>query len=59
MNSHKNAPQTPKGREAMVRSVIEGDLTKAAAAICIFSLRILIVSNQLPSVRMFDQGALT
>src|SRR3984957_9600893 len=32
MNSHKNAPLTPKGREAMVRSVIEGGLTKAAAA---------------------------
>src|SRR5215218_5323789 len=23
MNSHKNAPLTPKGREAMVRSVVE------------------------------------
>src|SRR5882724_12472226 len=32
MNSHKNAPLTPKGREAMVRSVIEGGLSKAAAA---------------------------
>src|SRR6202030_3519896 len=32
MNSHKNAPLTPKGREAMVRSVIEGGLTKAVAA---------------------------
>src|SRR6266436_4478165 len=32
MNSHKNAPLTPKGREAMVRIVIEGGLTKAAAA---------------------------
>lgn len=32
MNIHKNAPLTPKGREAMVRSVIEGGLTKAAAA---------------------------
>src|SRR6266480_4287319 len=32
MNSHKNAPLTPKGREAMVRSVIEGGLTKDAAA---------------------------
>lgn len=32
MDTHKNAPLTPKGREAMVRSVIEGDLTKAAAA---------------------------
>ncbi len=32
MNSHKNAPLTPKGREAMVRRVIEGGLTKAAAA---------------------------
>ena len=32
MNSHKNAPLTPKGREAMVRSVIEAGLTKAAAA---------------------------
>ena len=31
MNSHKNAPLTPKGREAMVRSVAAG-LSKAAAA---------------------------
>ncbi|KWV44732.1 integrase [Bradyrhizobium macuxiense] len=33
MNIHKNAPLTPKGREAMVRSVIEGGLTKATAAL--------------------------
>jgi len=32
MNSHKNAPLTPKGREAMVRSVIEEGLSKAGAA---------------------------
>src|SRR5258705_7018899 len=32
MNTHKNAPLTPKGREAMVRSVVEGGLNKAAAA---------------------------
>jgi transposase len=32
MNSHKNAPLTPKGREAMVRSVTEGGSSKAAAA---------------------------
>jgi transposase InsO family protein len=32
MNSHKNAPLTPKGREAMVRSVTEIGLSKAAAA---------------------------
>src|SRR3984893_2472245 len=32
MDVHKNAPLTPKGREAMVRSVIEGGLGKAAAA---------------------------
>jgi transposase InsO family protein len=32
MNTHKNAPLTPKGREAMVRSVIEGGLNNAAAA---------------------------
>jgi len=31
MNSHKNAPLTPKGREAMVRSVAAG-LSQAAAA---------------------------
>jgi hypothetical protein len=31
MNSHKNAPLTPKAREAMVRSVAAG-LSKAAAA---------------------------
>ena len=31
-DTHKNAPLTPKGREAMVRSVIEGGLSKAAAA---------------------------
>jgi transposase InsO family protein len=33
MNSHKNAPLTPKGREAMVRSVTEGGLSAAAAAL--------------------------
>src|SRR3954463_691929 len=32
MNSHKNAPLTPKGREAMVRSVVEGGLNQADAA---------------------------
>jgi transposase InsO family protein len=32
MNSHKNAPLTPKGREAMVRSVLEGGLGRADAA---------------------------
>src|SRR6267142_7288865 len=31
MNSHKNAPLTPKGREAMVR-IVEAGLSKAAAA---------------------------
>ena len=32
MDTHKNAPLTPKGRDAMVRSVTEGTLSKAAAA---------------------------
>jgi transposase InsO family protein len=32
MNIHKNAPLAPKGREAMVRSVIEGGLSQAEAA---------------------------
>lgn len=32
MNVHKNAPLTPKGREAMVRSVVEGGLSKVDAA---------------------------
>jgi transposase InsO family protein len=32
MDSHKNARLTPKGREAMVRSVVDDGLTKAAAA---------------------------
>src|SRR4051812_16662936 len=32
MNVHKNAPLTPKGREAMVRSVIEGGLSQVGAA---------------------------
>jgi transposase-like protein len=32
MDTHKNAPLTPKGREAMVRSVIEGGLRHAVAA---------------------------
>jgi transposase InsO family protein len=32
MNVHKNAPLTPKGREAMVRSVIEGGLRQVEAA---------------------------
>jgi transposase InsO family protein len=32
MNTHKNASLTPKGREAMVRSVVEGGLSKADAA---------------------------
>jgi transposase-like protein len=33
MDTHKNASLTPKGREAMVRTAIEGGLTKAAAAL--------------------------
>jgi len=33
MDTHKNAPLTPKGREAMVRSVIEGGLKKSVAAL--------------------------
>ena len=33
MNTHKNAPLTPKGREAMVRCVIEGRFSKATAAL--------------------------
>jgi transposase-like protein len=32
MDTHKNAPLTLKGREAMVHSVIKGGLSKAAAA---------------------------
>jgi transposase InsO family protein len=32
MDIHKNASLTPKGREAMARSMIEGGLSKAAAA---------------------------
>src|SRR5215207_5998245 len=32
MNSHKNAPLTPKGRETMVRSVVGGGLSPADAA---------------------------
>ena len=32
MDVHKNAPLTPKGREAMVRHVIEGGVSKADAA---------------------------
>ena len=32
MDTHKNARLTPKGREDMVRAVVDGGLTKAAAA---------------------------
>jgi transposase-like protein len=32
MNVHKNAPLTPKDREAMDRSVVEGGLSQADAA---------------------------
>ena len=32
MDTHKNAPLTPKGREMMVRAVLDGGLSKAAAA---------------------------
>jgi transposase InsO family protein len=32
MDIHKNAPLTPKGRELMVRTVVDGGLTMAAAA---------------------------
>jgi hypothetical protein len=32
MDAHPNASLTPKGREAMARSVIEGGLSKAVAA---------------------------
>ena len=32
MDTHKNAPLTPKGREMMVRAVVDAGLSKAAAA---------------------------
>jgi hypothetical protein len=32
MDTHKNAPLTPKGRELMVRAVVDGGLTEANAA---------------------------
>src|SRR5919201_1874401 len=32
MDTHKNAPLTPKGREAMVRAVVDSGLSTAAAA---------------------------
>jgi transposase-like protein len=32
MDTHKNAPLTPKGRETMVRAVVDEGLSKAAAA---------------------------
>jgi hypothetical protein len=32
MDTHKNARLTPKGREEMVRAVVDCGLTKAAAA---------------------------
>ncbi len=32
MDTHSNASLTPKGREAMALSVVEGGLSKAAAA---------------------------
>jgi hypothetical protein len=32
MDTHKNAPLTPKGREAMVRSVVEAGLSEAVVA---------------------------
>jgi transposase-like protein len=32
MDTHKNARLTPKGREEMVRAVVEGGLSHAAAA---------------------------
>ena len=32
MDTHKNARLTPKGREAMVRAVVDGGLSKAVAA---------------------------
>jgi transposase-like protein len=32
MDMHKNARLTPKGREQMVRAVVDGGLSKAAAA---------------------------
>ena len=32
MDTHKNARLTPKGREQMVRAVVDGGVTKTAAA---------------------------
>jgi transposase len=32
MDTHKNAPLTPKGREMMIRVVVDFGLSKAAAA---------------------------
>ena len=34
MDSHENARLTPKGREEMVRAVVDKGLTKAAALRC-------------------------
>jgi hypothetical protein len=47
MNSHKNAPLTPKGREAMVRDVMEGGLSKGYRA-----LMLLVPSQSAPSSRI-------
>lgn len=44
MDTHKNAPLTPKGREAMVRAVVEQGLSKAAAA-CRFNITPKIVAK--------------
>lgn len=38
MNVHKNAPLTPKGRDAMVRSVVEGGLTALVPQLPNFAL---------------------
>jgi transposase InsO family protein len=57
MDTHKNAPLTPKGREAMVRSVIEGGLTKAAAALQ-FNVTAKTVAKWVGRFRAEDVGGL-
>jgi hypothetical protein len=39
MDTHKNASMTPKGREVMVRFVIDGGQSKAAAARSFFTIQ--------------------
>jgi len=56
MDVHKNAPLTPKGREAMVRSVLEDGLSKARPGVSSTSHRRLLPNGSIGSAQKAWMG---